>query len=368
MITLIKLLSLTFKIPALISLFFIVLTILAVIGLCYVIIVILLDLTYRPNLPQYPYNIIMDRIIPLLALCLPTILILSLNLDKDTTWIQKCAYIIILHSFVLVPLFYLWSKHRHWNYSNTNFATKSWNSPKLYLDLTIVIIYPAFWGFILNYFRYLRLGNELDLTTYVNSTLINFLIVLLFLWPFTSFWFFTLLGFFTRFRKILWEEFSNFIISITLFLLRYKVIFKLLEKLYQFSFLWITFVICDPHIYRNKSYIRKQIHRLYLKPYRFWIFILFIIVAELLYSQGKLYYSIHFLLIFLFLRVFIQFLNTLGGPTNNWVQLCCYSDYMSYNWEKPHYPKSFWLWFHDMRESFNQYPPLSSNVNNNLLP
>jgi len=365
--SLLQLIIINFKIPKTLAILCLGASFIAFLSLFFMIMVLFLDLTYRPQSKQYPFNIILDRIMPCIILIIPTFLILNLNINKETTWLQKFGYIIIIHCFIIIPLFYYWSKHRHWDMYNNNITFKTWNSPKLYLDLSVAIIYPAFWGFLFSYLRYIRLGNELDLTKYFNSSLINTIIVLVFLWPYVSFWFFTLIKLFLELKKFLWQEFSNIAISIMFILLRSKLIFKILEKFFQLSFLWITFVICNIFIYRKKSFIRKQIHRLYLNSYILWLLPLISCFFELLYTKGILYYSLYILVGFLFLRTIVQALNAFNGPTNDWVLLCCYSNYMNYNWTEAYFPTRFWLNFNDIRKDYKNYPPLSKEVENHVL-
>lgn len=340
-----------------ITIFLLIIVFISVLSMCLYCLILFLDGTYRPNTPQFPYNIIADRILPILFISSPIMLILYLNPD-NITWFEKFSYMLILHCFLLIPIMYFWSKQRNWYSDNEKISYKKWSSPRIYLDFVIAIVYPTFWGFYLHVVRYLHLGNVLDITKYINYTTTNMIILSVFLGPFIYLWVVIIIRLFIQIKTFLWTTFSNFMISIILFLLRYKIIFFFLEKIYQLSFFGITFIICDPYIYKTKSFIRKKIHLLYLHPSKIWVFIISIIILELCYTHGQLYYSIYMLALFLPIRAIMQLFYLIAKPTNNWAQLCCYSNYINYMWFKPYYEKKFWLSFDEMQQEFGHLPVL----------
>lgn len=109
--------------------------ILTVITLVYICIGLFLDETYRPNIPQYPFNILLDRILPLIMIFMPTIIILYIN-PGVLSWMQKFGCIIIIHTTILAPIMYYWSKHRQWSINMLKLRT--WHSPQIYLDITLL--------------------------------------------------------------------------------------------------------------------------------------------------------------------------------------------------------------------------------------
>ena len=75
-------------------------------------VILFLDMLYRPKVPQYPYNIVLDRIVPLIAIISPSIIIVILN-PANTSWIAKLGYIILIYILFLIPLLRYWSSHRN---------------------------------------------------------------------------------------------------------------------------------------------------------------------------------------------------------------------------------------------------------------
>jgi len=72
-------------------------------------------------------------------------------------------------------------------------------------------------------------------------------------------------------------------------------------------------------------------------------------------------------MLLLLLRPFIYFLNHFNGLENQWVQACCYSDYIQNQWDKPRYPERFWLSFYDIREYLNNQPPMSKSLEEHII-
>lgn len=344
-------------------------TVIAVITLAYICLGLFLDETYRPDSPQYPFNIILDRIIPLIAILMPTIIILYIN-PETLSWIEKFGCIILLHIFVLTPIMYYWSHHRQWDtnifLTNTSRHNKTWNNPKLYLDLTLAMIYPAVFGICFFLLRYFRLGITVDVLKYITLNTVIIGILFLLIYQYTIIWLIIITKLLSEIKNFFWESFKGIIISLCLILLKYHIFFKIFEKIYQLSFLWITFIICHRSIYKKKSYIRKKIHYFYVQPFRIWAILFIIILLELIFNKGKLQYSLYILFIFLLIRPVISGLNHFNGPDNNWVATCNYINYINYDWANPYYPRSFWLSFTDIRQDFNQYPTLTLEEQNHI--
>lgn len=120
----------------------IVLLFIGVFFMIFIFVVLFLDSLYRPNISQYPFNIFLDRIIPLILIISPTLLILLLN-PNNISWLQKFSYIILIHIIILIPVMHYWSHLRRWNNKEDYFIYYSWTHPRLYKDITITLIYPA---------------------------------------------------------------------------------------------------------------------------------------------------------------------------------------------------------------------------------
>jgi len=282
---------------------------------------------------------------------------MSLNMNT-VSLIEKFGYIIIVHIFILIPIMYFWSHNRNWQQEMSSY--NSWSSPTLYLDLTIALIYPIVFAIYISCIRYLRLGSTLDLKLYFTSNIFIIIGILLFMLPYVFAWFILLMKLILQVKRCLWDSFYKLILSFFVYILKYRLVFFVFKCLYELSFLWVSFLIHDAFIYRKhpQSSFRKWLHRLYLNPGLFIIFVVLIAIVELLLNKGVLYYSLLSLMVLVFMKPFIYFLNTFNGPINNWIELCCYSNYINLNWNKPYYERQFWLMFNEMR----QILPLPKNL------
>lgn len=355
---LLNLLSQTFGITLWVTLPILFIFGIVILCLVFTSLVLLLDVIYRPNKPQYPFNIILDHIVPLIAIISPSIIILLLN-PENTFWFVKFGYIVCIHIFFLVPLIYFWSSHRNWLI--TSKKNNDWSNPKIYLDITIAMIYPATAGLYLFGLRYFRLGITVDLAPYflLNEIIILVAILIIIFRFFRSYvikMFIKMITFINTIRLFFWLHYFKIIKSITFYLLKYKYFFLFCEFFYKVSFLWVSYIIHHPFLYRKdpKPYIRLVIHKTYLSPYILLILPLVISIIEILFMKGKIYYSINIFLILLFFKPIIYFLNNFNGPTNTWVEFCCYSNFIHFKWFKAYYQKRFWLSFTDIREEVNQ--------------
>lgn len=207
-----------FRISALILFLFTILV------LILVVIIILLDRAYRPSIPQYPFNLFLDRIIPITAIFLPSCLILFLC-PTSIAWIQRFFLLILVHCFILIPLFHYWSNLRSWNnVDNEQLTYISWNNPILYKHITIAIIYPAFWGLYLSFSWYIRLGSSIDIFSLITSINPSWIIIL-FIYPFISVWLKFILWSLLDIRYYLWSSLSSLYYSIHLKILQHKLYF-----------------------------------------------------------------------------------------------------------------------------------------------
>lgn len=98
---------------------------------------------------------------------------------------------------------------------------------------------------------------------------------------------------------------------------------------------------------------------MYTEPFRILILLFIVVLIEILFNKGKLQFSLYVIFFVLVIRPIILGLNTFNGPNNNWIEICNYADYINYNWNRPYYPKKFWLSFMDMRSNLKEFPELS---------
>lgn len=331
----------------------------------FIVLILIFDAIYRPNIAQYPFTIFLDIIIPLSFICSPTLIVLLLI---NTSWLLKFLLILIIHIFLLLPVMHYWAKQRNWGSSNI----LTIKNPQIFLDVTIAIIYPAFFGVLINSLRYLRVGHSIDLNIYNTEYLINFFICVIFLFPYVFVWTFLFLTKFGTFKNYLWVKFVSIIKSITIMLLQYRIFFLFLEKMHKISFAVYTYVIHNYTIYNKpKNRFRYYLHYVYLHPMLIPLFILFGAFFEIIFFKGILYYSLHLFLFYMLLQPVIYFLLTFAGLNNNWVFLCCYSNYIYNKWYEPYYKRQFWLHFDTFREYLNDLPNLDEktliHIRNNFI-
>lgn len=319
------------------------------------IIILLLDRFYRPDIPQYPYNIILDRIMPIILLILPTVFIFVFTRDVKALTLQtRFVLIIIIHLSIIIPIFHYWSNLRSWTIEklpNGNFITL--DNPLLYKQIAIAILYPAIWGLYFTLLRYLRLGIVIDINKYLVYLSKDWIIILIFLLPFYTIWLKMVIWRFLDLRYWLWYELSKLLYAIHIYFLRYKGYFKLFENLYKLAFILGSYVSLNPDVYpQNTTYskFRYTLKYIYFKPYLLTFFLGFFVVFELFVTKGNIYYSIYILFLYPLVYILIWCLYYLY--TMQWVTTVCLADYFVRNWDNPRYPFEFWIFFADPKERY----------------
>lgn len=346
---------------SLLLVFVIFLFILACIVLIFIIILGLLDSIYRPNIAQYPFNLFIDKICPLIIIISPTIIIFYLS-PIILSLLEKSIIIIIIQLCICIPLMYLWSKTRNWEEDNASYKIY-WNSPLLYLNLQIIILYISCFFFLISVLRYLRLGTDiLVYPNFILDILQNPLIFSLTMTPFTIGWLIVLINKVSNLRKKCWLNVVDFIHSIHIKLLRYYLYFKFMELFYKICFIWFTFIINENIIYvkRNFRFFRKILHYAYIKAWYINIIIFIIILLEIYYRDFHIYYSLYLLFYFFLLKNVFHVINKIA--LSHWAFDCCVSDYLNLNLENPKYPSCFWSYFSMIHEEYNLKINYSLNI------
>lgn len=310
------------------------------------IIILILDKSYRPNIPQYPYNIFFDRIIPLIVLITPSIII---SYQKPfNTWFAGLSVLILTHIFILIPLFKFWSQLRSWRLKKDNHIDVSWSHPRLYEHISIAIIYPLLWGLFFASSRFLRLGTTINIYDYFYLISPDFCIIL-FLLPHIILWLLIPFSYILRLRSYLWNQLSSLLYSIHIHLLKYYIYFKLMEYIYKMCFLF--FSVFTLNMKKKITWLKKLINFFYYHP-QFSVIGLFIFILLEIFLTNKVYFSIYFIfiyaLIYSFFSLCFTFLKT------DFVFDCCLSDYISQRemFQNPRYPIRFWFYFQDAEYYF----------------
>ena len=319
--------------------------------LLFMIIVGILDSTYRPNSPQYPYNIFFDKICPMIIIISPTTIITYCNIMPNS-FLNKSILILLIQTCICIPLMYYWSLIRNWNFESEH-KSYSWNTPLMYLNLQLIIWYISFFFFLIFFLRYLRLGQ--DILIYPNifiEILKDPVVFTLLLTPFTLGWLFILVYNISFLRKKAWENVIDFIHSIHIKFLKFNTYFFIMEIIYKLCFLWFTFIINETIIYRKKPSkgFRRMFHYIYLKSYLINLFMFIIVFIEFLFRNFHLYYSLYILFVVILIKNICYIMNRIACC--HWSFDCCISDYLNFKLEKPRYPSYFWTHFHLIHDEY----------------
>lgn len=316
--------------------------------LIFMLIILFLDSLYRPNIPQYPFNIILDRIIPLITLFFPSIIIYFSQ--PFETWFSRLALLIMIHSLILAPIFYYWSQLRRWHNNENDVYYQSWKHPRLYYHISIALIYPLLWGIFFSLSRFLRLGAIYNIWDYIKISL-NDIIVILFLMPYLMVWIAIIFLLILQKKNHLWNIFSSLLYSIHIYLLQYYIYFKFMELLHKSGF-FITCLLTLNVAYDNKGAWYQRFTNYFYYNTKWITFIMFCLVIFEIFLTNKIYYGLYILFVYTCisrtLSCYFAYAQT------DFVYDCCYSDYCFLNIEniKLRYPHRFWTYFNDAEHYF----------------
>lgn len=320
---------------------------LAILGVIFICIIIMLDTLYRPNIPQYPFNIILDCVIPLLVLFLPSIIILYLLVFD--TWFTRITLLILIHIFVLVPLFHYWSKLRCWHHKKDEASYSLWSHPRIYKNIAFALVYPLLWGVFFSLSRFLRLGVTYNIYDYIISLPLD-LLVIIFILPYLRMWTIIFLFYFSQIRRYLWNECSILLYSSHIYLLQYFVYFRFMELIYKSSFI-IIYALIYHNNKNNSCWWQRTINHLYYNPAWITLFMLGMIIFEIIITN-KIYYGIYIL--FIYTSIYRIFSCYFAYAHTDFIFDCCFSDYcfLTDKKIKPRYPQRFWFYFQDAEYYF----------------
>jgi hypothetical protein len=229
---------------------------------------------------------------------------------------EKFGGILFIHIFIIVPIIYIWSKNRNWEtFESKNI--KTWKQPLIILQVSIAVIYPLLWGIYFNILKILRLNKTLDLSLLFSIINYDICISLFFMWPFFSVWLKFFIWKFLDFRNILWFELKKIILTFHIFFLKYTIYFKIMEKLWKLSFLFLSYVNLDAIVYPIPNNFQKIISRFYKSSFLLTFLIVIIIIFEFFFFKGKIFYSLYILLILAIIKPIIYFLSNFNGIGNN---------------------------------------------------
>ena len=325
--------------------------ILAFLALCFVTVSLLLDKLHRPAATQLPFNILLDRIIPLIVLVLPSILIFSLSFPASTELITKFGYIIIIHAILIVPLFYYWSKHRSWVSSTQKHRVTSWNQPILFLHIALGIIYPATWGLYFTIIRYLRLSDN-GIIIDPSSNMIEVMIVLFFLLPHLILWVLPILQGIQQLKDLNWAYIETVLFSLHISLLRFHYYFSFCWWMHKISFIIYNFVSLVAPVNSYLFYINKKdfplyrrvIHKLFCYPFICILIVFTIIIIEIIITQ-RIYYGLYLLFIYPIISSILR--NLIDFTSLSFVEHVCLVDYMLLKTTNIRFPYHFYFFLNN---------------------
>ena len=343
--------------------------------LCFItfLILILLGEVYRPNIPQYPFNVFLDKIIPIIIICFIPLFAYTNPLELNLTILSLLC--LSVQCVIITPLMYLWSMHRNWS-TSINGPLVTWDSPIFFLALSLALIYPLIWGIYFSLSRYLRLGNYLDLSSiifYITPDMIGFIIASLPLVSCLTFWcILSVLKFFspylsnvTKFRLFLWQHTSMLLYSFHIHLLQYNLYFFWAKNLFKLHYFLFTVLTSNSPMYitDNKSLRGNKMQKffcyLYFNPYWFGISIVFIACLEIIITV-KLFYTFYILFWYILVLNIIRCFTSYGF--SKFVYDMCFSDYIRGNFITPRFPLQFWY-----RMEHSEFIFGISGIHNNLI-
>jgi hypothetical protein len=318
---------------------------LAVLFVIWMIIVLLMDQFYRPDTAQYPFNLILDRVIPLITLFLPTVFVIVM-LPGDILWLHRYMLILIIHSFILIPLYHYWSELRSWNSAVAGSYIRPWHTPILYKQLAIGIIYPALFGIYFSLLRYLRLGTPINVDYFFDFGLVYLHWIIVF-FPLILLVIFFVSLLITQIRYFLWHNFSMLIFSLHLCLLQYKPYFLFSKNMSKLYFIYNYILSWQVYPGRhNVGRFRWFIAHLHCSP---WItVIVFLTIPFEAIFTLHLYYSMYLLFIFILYKSIVYIIGSFYFTHDlTFKMVICLSDYIYTDWTKVHYPPAFWSLFQE---------------------
>ena len=230
------------------------------------------------------------------------------------------------------------------------------------INLIITLSYFFIFIIVLLTLRYLRLSNMIIIPLNDLYNILPIIIIFIIILYCIKKNLFNILFLILKIKSHLWHITCLTLELIHIRLLKYNFYFIFMEKVYKISYIWISYVNHHPNLYIKypRNTLRKILHFCYKKPYIFSLFIFLFFIIEILITKGIMYYTLYLTFIFLNLRLIIVFFNTFASYS--WEKSCCIADYYHLKWDKPHYPKRFWLWFYTIRKQFNNKPEISITV------
>lgn len=350
----------TFGITLWVTLPLLIISFSAILFMFIISLLLFLDAVYRPNTPQYSFNFILDRLLPAIAIFSPPSLILFFFKPFETGF-ARLFLVILIHIFILLPIFHYWSKLRRWDDMDNKQSYESWNHPRLYKHIVIATIYPLLWGLYLSCSRFLRLGSTYNVIDYFSSIHSDF-IVMFFLFPHVILWVLIPLVYISQIRKYLWNELYVLLYSFHILFLQFYSYFRVMELLYKSAFFVTCILTLNINNHNYKPWWQKFINHLYYNPKWFTIMMFSSLIVEIILTN-KLYYGIYTLFLFPFIYSLLS--SYFAYYSTNFIFDCCFSDYCNQkdNFKKVHYPIIFWKYFNDAEYYFGfvyEYTPIQA--------
>ena len=321
--------------------------IISLLCLTLVTIILLMDSLYRPNVPQYPWNFWIDRFIPVILLIAPTIVLIIFR--PFNNWFHQLSLLILIHVCILLPVFYKWASLRRWNSNFSNEPESSWKHPRLYDHIAIALIYPLLWGVYFSLFRFLRLGESVNISNYFLFK-VELIVPCIFLSPLLIYWVLISLNLLSNLREYLWGETASLLYSIHNSLLSRNPYFFFAEKFFKFSHFILFFLNVRLGLYKAGSFPQRSLSFIY-KYTKFMPLLIFIfVISEALIHKGFIYYSIYLLF---FYPSWLGFYNCVTAYRKTpFICDVCKADFIAANWANPKYPERFWFYASDPEWNF----------------
>lgn len=245
-------------------------------------------------------------------------------------------------------------------FTNKNFMQ---NNLKLSLkNIICAFLYFSIFFIALFTLRFLRLNQTIKIPLDIIYNNIGYIVIIIFIILYNYKKLKICFTYLNKSKQYLWFNTTILLEYLHINLLKFNLYFKFMVFLYKVSFSWISYINNHPNIYLKfpPNIWRRFLNLTYKKPFVFIIPLVIIVLIELFFFKGNIYYTLYILFNFLILRTIIVFMNEFSSYP--WEKTCCIADYYHLRWDHPRYPKRFWLWFNTIRSMFNNQPVIDEHL------
>ena len=260
--------------------------------------------------------------------------------------VQNKNLISILTQFLIInilsiPILWYLKTLRWSDQENANLNILGPNTPLLYFDINITLIYTYSFFIYILILRLCYFNANIDISFIFSKQLIPIIILIICYIPIILF----LLLKMKKVKEYLWSRVYNILYSTHVMLVQYPIYFQLSFKVHKFAYALASLILRDDI---KQTYIQKIIQPIgrMIHVYPIIPVISLIIIGFLEATiTNHLHYFFRILLIYFVLSLLIRGLTSIYKFP--FVLAVCFSDFVYRNWKNPHFPEQFWSFFED---------------------